>query len=221
MKILALEFSTDCRTVAVLDTGASSAANHPIAQIEATHGRSTRTCAMIESALRQAGLEREAVDTLAVGLGPGSYAGIRAAIAFASGWQLARPARLVGLSSVECLVAQLHTQGETGPILAAVDAQRGDFYLAGYELAPAGWREVEPLRLVSAGDLDRRLRAGARVVSPDIPPRFSGVRLVFPHAATLARLAASRPELPTHQNLEPIHLRPISFVKAPPPRVLG
>lgn len=175
---------------------------------------------MLEAALHKAGLARMAIDTLAVGLGPGSYAGVRAAIAFTLGWQLAHDVRLVGVSSVECLAAQLHAEGERGTILAAVDAQRGDFYTAAYELGPTGWRETEPLRLASGAELDERLRAGAKVVGPDIPPRFLGVRRVCPDAAMLARLAASRPALAAGGVLDPIYLRAVNFVKAPPTRAL-
>lgn len=220
MKILALEFSTGHRTVAALDTEAMDGAHAPAIEFEEVQGRSVRACAMVESALRKAGLAREAVDTVAVGLGPGSYAGIRTAIAFALGWRVALAVRLVGISSVECLAAGLEAKGESGSVLAAVDAQRGEFYLAGYELGPTGWREVEPLHLASAEELERRVRAGARVVGPDIPSHVRGVQRVFPDAATLARLAVGRVGLETGARLEPIHLRPARFVKAPPPRAV-
>ncbi len=220
MKILALEFSTGHRTVAALDTEALDTAHVPAIEIEEVQGRSVRACAMIESALRKAGLARESVDTVAVGLGPGSYAGIRSAIAFALGWHVARAVRLVGISSVECLAAGLGAKGESGSVLAAVDAQRGEFYLAGYELGPTGWREVEPLHLASGEELERRVRAGARVVGPDIPSGIRGVRRVYPDAGILARLAVDRVGLETGARLEPIHLRPARFVKAPPPRAV-
>lgn len=220
MKILALEFSTGHRTVAALDTEAMDNARAPAIEIEEVQGRSVRACAMVESALRKAGLARESVDTVAVGLGPGSYAGIRTAIAFALGWQMARAVRLAGISSLECLVAGLESRGTSGSLLAAVDAQRGEFYLAGYELGPTGWREVEPLHLASGEELERRVRAGARVVGPDIPSHIRGVQRVFPDAAILARLAAGRAGLERGARLEPIHLRPTRFVKAPPPRAV-
>ena len=69
---------------------------------------------MIESALRQAGLEREEIECIAVGLGPGSYTGIRAAIALAQGWQLARGVKLLGVSSAECLATQAQAELFTG-----------------------------------------------------------------------------------------------------------
>jgi tRNA threonylcarbamoyladenosine biosynthesis protein TsaB len=219
MTTLALEFSTSRRGLALLDSTGPPADATCIVEVQ-TEGRSTPVCALIDAVLRRAGLAREAIDTVAVGLGPGSYAGIRVAIAFALGWQLARDTRLVGVSSVDCLAAQLQAEGATGALQIAVDAQRGEFCLAGYALAPAGWRQTEPLRLVSGAEVETRLTAGAHIVGPDLPPRFAGVRPGFPDAAWLARLAASRPALAPGEGLEPIYLRPVSFVKAPPPRSL-
>jgi len=45
---------------------------------------------LVERALAEAKVERGQIECVAVGLGPGSYTGIRGAIALAQGWQLAR-----------------------------------------------------------------------------------------------------------------------------------
>ena len=45
---------------------------------------------MIEDVLARSQMEREQIEVLAVGLGPGSYTGIRVALSMAQGWQLAR-----------------------------------------------------------------------------------------------------------------------------------
>src|SRR5438045_667511 len=141
MKILALEFSSDRRSVAVLDGGRVRA------RAEQSGARTGGVLGLVESALREAGLEREQVDCLAVGLGPGSYTGIRAAIALAQGWQLARATRTIGVSSVECLAATVHAEKISGRVNIAIDAQRNEFYLAAYEIGAADWREAAPLRL--------------------------------------------------------------------------
>ena len=79
-----------------------------------TGGRSTNALGLVEDALRQAQLDRAQIECLAVGLGPGSYNGIRLAIALAQGWQLARPVKLLGISSAECLAAQAQAEGISG-----------------------------------------------------------------------------------------------------------
>src|SRR5436309_3367594 len=99
MKILALEFSSDLRSVAVVQGG------HVRGRAEESGARARRGVSLMEAALREARLEREQVECVAVGLGPGSYTGIRSAIALAQGWQLAREIRSIGISSVDCLAA--------------------------------------------------------------------------------------------------------------------
>ena len=74
----------------------------------ATGAGATRALAMVAAALREAGLEREQIECLAIGLGPGSYAGVRAAISLAQGWQLALGVKLLGVRSVEAVAAQAH-----------------------------------------------------------------------------------------------------------------
>lgn len=220
MKILALEFSSDRRSVAVLDSQAPNPDGLGACEVE-TDGRSTHACAMMEAVLRQAGLTRDAIDHIAVGLGPGSYTGIRVAIALAEGWRLARGVRLIGVSSVECLAAQVQAAGVVGPVLIALDAQRGEYYVAGYELSATARREIDPLRLSTSEELEARRRTAASLIGPGLAARFPEARTMFPDATTLARLAVGRPSIPADEGLEPIYLRPVSFVKAPPPRQRG
>src|SRR5690348_3157194 len=99
MKILALEFSSPQRSVAVVPSQDDKVAPRGLAEVVETGAQATHAFAMIQEALRQAQLEREQIDCLAVGLGPGSYTGIRVAIALAQGWQFARQLKLLGISS--------------------------------------------------------------------------------------------------------------------------
>src|SRR5689334_15695890 len=105
MKILALEFSSSQRSVAVTDANASGD-KRTFNEIVETGDNASRPLVMVEGAMRATGLEREQIECIAVGLGPGSYTGIRAAISLAQGWQLAAGVRLVGVSSVDAIAAQ-------------------------------------------------------------------------------------------------------------------
>src|SRR5689334_10279029 len=101
MKILAVEFASPQRSVALVDTDANTRSRFALSEVIETGTRSTHAFKMIEEALSQAQVEREQVECLAIGLGPGSYTGIRIAIAIAQGWQLARDVKLLGISSAE------------------------------------------------------------------------------------------------------------------------
>jgi len=218
MKILALEFSSSQRSVAVLE-GGPDAAPPALGEAIETGTRATNALGLVEEALRQAQLEREQVEGLAVGLGPGSYAGIRLAIALAQGWQLARPVQLLGVSSVECLAAQAQAEGVFGRVEVVIDAQRNEFYLAGYELTAEARREIEPLRLVAGAEVQARQQAGAILIGPEVTNWFPGGRALVPRAAMVGQLARGRRDFVAGENLEPIYLRETRFVKAPPPRI--
>ena len=214
--ILALEFSSPQRSVAVAHERTDGG---PLSVGEAieTGARSSNALGLVEEALRQAQIERTQVECLAIGLGPGSYNGIRLAIALAQGWQLARPVKLIGISTAECLAAQARAEGIFGQVQVVIDAQRGEFYLAGYDLSPEARRETEPLRLASLPDVQQ---AGGLIIGPEVTKWFPGSRVLYPRAATLVHLARGRTDFVAGEELKPIYLRETQFVKAPPPRIL-
>ncbi len=216
MKILALDFSSPQRSTAVLNAGGAFA--HEAA--DASPGRDMKPFALIESALRQAKLEREDIECIAVGIGSGSYAGIRVAISLAQGWQLGTGVKLLGISSVECIAAQAAADGVRGKFSVAINAQRGEFYLAGYEATEGTAKETSPLKLATMAEAQERERAGELLVGPEVMCWFPNGRIIFPHAAMLARLAARRSDFVAGEKLEPIYLRETTFVKAPPARAL-
>ena len=219
MKILALEFSSAQRSVAVLQGPPSArSAGLNLSEAVETGGPATQAFAMIALALRQANLERQQIEVVAVGLGPGSYTGIRAAIAIAQGWQLTRGVELLGLSSAECLAAQARTEGLQGPVAVAIDAQRGEFYLANYEVGSESWREVRPLRLATLVEVRQTAMAGETVIGPETLTEVPRSCILFPRAAMLARQAWQRTDFVPGERLEPIYLRAAAFVKAPPAR---
>jgi tRNA threonylcarbamoyl adenosine modification protein YeaZ len=216
MKILALEFSSHQRSVAIADGAAPRIAI--LGRAQEAGGRDTRAFAMIESALQQAQLSRSEIECVAVGLGPGSYTGIRIAISIAQGWQLGRRVKLIGISSVDCLARQAKESGSMKNVTVVVDAQRGEFYLARYSITNETVRLEKPSTIVPAQTVRDQLAAGHSVVGPDLGESFSGATELFPDAAMLARLAGERTDFLPGECLEPIYLRETTFVKAPAPR---
>ncbi len=209
MTILALEFSSARRSAALARGDGVLLAE----AADQTGGRGTDALGLIGRVLTEANLSRETVEVIAVGLGPGSYTGIRAAIAVAQGWQLARGIRLLGLGSLESLAAQAQAEKLFGRVHLVVDAQRGEFYLATWEIAGGQRRELAPWKLVPAAELAARKAAGELCAGPEQERRL------FPTAATLAALAAERADFCPGEKLEPVYLRETSFVKAPAARM--
>ncbi|MBA4147450.1 MAG: tRNA (adenosine(37)-N6)-threonylcarbamoyltransferase complex dimerization subunit type 1 TsaB [Verrucomicrobia bacterium] len=218
MKILALEFSSEQRSVAIasIENGQCTV----LGSVSETGGRSTRAVSLIERALAESKLEREEIGCIAVGIGPGSYTGIRAAIALVQGWQLATEIKVLGISSAGALASQVHEQGLRGKINIVIDAQKNEFYLAGYDLSENGFSEVMKLHLTSMAEVEGRIAADELVFGPDAG-RFAKGRVLFPAAEAIVRLACSRSDFISATELEPIYLRETNFVKAPPPRLIS
>ena len=179
--------------------------------------KSTRAFALIEDALRRARVDRSEIQCIAVGLGPGSYTGIRVAISIAQGWQLARNVKLLGVSSADVLAESARHQGLKGHGTCVIDAQRKEFYVATCDLGANPARIIETLRLETTQQVAERVARGETLFGPE--ENLRGNRVVFPDALVLARLAAGRTDFLRGEQLEPIYLRQTSFVKAPPARV--
>ncbi len=85
MIVLALEFSSPHRSVAVCELQMDRTSARLLQQVSDQGARSVKPLELVQQALSGAGVKKEAVQLLALGLGPGSYTGIRSAIALAQG----------------------------------------------------------------------------------------------------------------------------------------
>jgi len=150
------------------------------------------------------------IDLIAVGLGPGSYAGVRIAIAAALGLQLSSGARLVGIPSVAALEVSPHAY------LAIGDARRETFYFTRVVQGAC----VEGPLLATREELSERLRGASElpVFATEEVPGFPQPAIALPSAAILARLAAENRGIVAEEDLEPIYLREphITQPKSPP-----
>jgi tRNA threonylcarbamoyladenosine biosynthesis protein TsaB len=212
MMILALEFSSEQRSVALARDG------NVVSETAESGGRNTAAFGMIEKVLAEAKTGREDIDVIAVGLGPGSYTGIRAAISIAQGWQLAREIKLLGVGSVEAIAAQAQAEKIFGRVSVVVDAQRNEFYLAALEISADCVKEIEPLKIVALAEIKLRADANEILTGPEAAKWFPNGRPIFPRAAMLAKLAAGRSDFTPGEKLEPVYLRETNFVKSPPRR---
>jgi tRNA threonylcarbamoyladenosine biosynthesis protein TsaB len=218
MTILALEFSTERRSVAVVD--AAEAARPQVRASAQSSDRAVGGLRLVEQALAEAGVSLADIGAVAVGLGPGSYTGIRVALAMAQGWQLARGVETRGVYSATCVAHQAAARGGRGRVAVVSDAQRGEFHLGLWRVAEDGAvTELEPLRIVSRAEVLAAREAGAQLAGCGLPAEFAPVLDLAPDAAMAGVLAATVAPLPVEQ-LEPVYLRVANFVKAPPPRVI-
>lgn len=108
------------------------------------------------------------IEALAVGLGPGSFTGLRVGLAAAKAIAWARKLPIAGASSLQAIAF-----GEPGLVYAATEARKGELFVQPFrDGSPQG-----PVQVVLARDL--RLPEGARLVQK--PPTAAAVaRLCIP-----------------------------------------
>ena len=92
--ILALESSADRASAAVLRTGMQGIQHLH----EARHGHAALISELARAALAEAGVEPDEITHVAAGRGPGSFTGLRVALAAAKGFSLATGASGTGVS---------------------------------------------------------------------------------------------------------------------------
>jgi len=207
MKILALEFSSSQRAVVVSD-GAN-----PIARV-VTDNLKTSPLLLIDKVLEKGRTDRTEINVIALGIGPGSYTGIRSAIAVAQGWQLAKSVNLNPISSAEVLAATARAQGQRGETHLIIDAQRHEHYHTIWNLTETEQTEMKPLSIIGVVEAFELESFG-----PD-QPGMHYCKPLYPCAVQLAKLATGRNSYVPGFTIEPIYLRQTEFVKAPPLRKL-
>jgi len=117
-------------------------------------------------------LDLAGVERIVVGTGPGSFAGIRSALAFAQGYALGAKCEVLGLPSACALAAQTFTSSALGSLfplasslrLAVVgDARQGKAWVALFD----GYRLEKDVFQVNVEDLAGAVPAGYLVTTPD------------------------------------------------------
>lgn len=219
MKILAIDSSTLTGSAAVLDGGVVLAES--ACRVRATH--SEQLLPLVREVLSRAELTLDAVDRLAVGVGPGSFTGVRIGVATVKGIVFGTRAELVGVSSLEAMAALAREherpEGDGVVTIAAIDAIRGELYLQAFRdrdrpvnepvcLPPGeieGWvaRVAGEAPLVLVGEAASKIPETTRARAVTI---LGGGDHALPHArgvfAAAKDKAAAPPELVT-----PIYVR--------------
>ena len=136
---------------------------------------------------------------IVVGIGPGSYAGVRIAIATALGLRSSTGAKLAGVPSICALDVEAIDYCVIG------DARRQSFFFARI----ASSRLLEGPILESEAELQARLQQGVLpIFASESLPQFSQVKPAYPSAARLAKIAVGPGgEIGAVDSLEPIYLR--------------
>jgi tRNA threonylcarbamoyladenosine biosynthesis protein TsaB len=188
MLILAFDTATDVATSALVSDG------------EVLGERTSRAVTVLEDVdalLRQAGAHTRELEGIAVGIGPGSFTGVRIGLATARGLALALGVPVAGVSTLDALAA-----GAPGA-LPVIDARRGEVFVLLEEprvLTPDQLELTSGTVCVGSGAVRYRsvLEAAGAQIPPDQDDRH------VPRARFHAALAG---EFGPAEAVEPMYLR--------------
>jgi tRNA threonylcarbamoyladenosine biosynthesis protein TsaB len=200
MKTLALEMSTARGSIALREDGATLFDS----EFAADRKHSGAFFENVQLCVERFGRPEQII----VGLGPGSYAGVRIAISTALGLGAAARAKLVGIPSICAL------EVDDADYCVIGDARRQSFFFARVE----NGQLLEGPILHSVAELKAKIeKLTLPIYASEQSPQFPIATLAYPSAARLAEVARLHVR-DIDEALEPIYLREphITVAKATP-----
>ncbi|MGB6324897.1 MAG: tRNA (adenosine(37)-N6)-threonylcarbamoyltransferase complex dimerization subunit type 1 TsaB, partial [Methylocella sp.] len=155
MKILAIDTALPAISACVLDDGADSP--EAIETIAMERGHAEALLPLIDRVMARVAGGFASLDRVAVTVGPGSFTGLRVGIAAARAIGIACKIPVTGVSTLAALAAPLILEQKPGLVAAAIDARRGNVFLAAF--GPDGRAVLAP-RIAPAREAVRSLGAG-------------------------------------------------------------
>jgi len=208
--LLAFDTATPLVTVALHD--GSDVVVELTSERPMKHGE--QLAPLISQALEQAGIVRQDLTAVAVGVGPGPFTGLRVGLVTARTLAFVLEVPVYGVCSLDVLAAEAAAALGTD-FVVATDARRKEVYLASYD--------------ASGARLDGPVVEKPAVVATDLPVVGEGGTLypdAFPHATGPARPSAGwlaravAEELAEIVDPEPLYLRrPDAETPRPPKKV--
>ena len=240
--IVGIDTSTKSTSVAVMVPGGREVERRddPLPNEQPRHAEVLQP--LIERALEQAAMTWDDVTRICVGVGPGGFTGLRLGVSTARALAQGHDVEVVGVSSLEALARgvemaspkELDLPGHpevAGPVLAVIDARRGEVYAAIYrhhrttmepgvfppsDLAErvAARREWGRSPMLGVGDGAVRFRAELERAGVAVPSDGSQAHRVS--ALMICRLGRAREPVDRDALLPDYHREPDAVPPQPP-----
>lgn len=191
MRVLALDTALAACSAALLDDRRVLARRFEML----AHGHAERIVPMVQEVMAEAALDWQAVDLVAVTVGPGSFTGVRVGLAAARGVALAAGRPLAGVTTPAAIAWGVPTARRARrDLVVALDARRGQLYVQAFdatlgELGPPALADrlalVAPRRATLVVGDGADAFAAFDDVEVDAAPRL-------PDARDVARVALAR-----------------------------
>lgn len=153
MIVLGIETSTPQTSVALANE------QGVIAEVTVAAGRTHHETVLpaLEQMTKWTGTELDSVAGIAVGIGPGLFTGIRVGVEIAKSLAQSLSVPIIGIPSLDILAFDVRHARR--PIVAAIDARRGEVFACLYDPVPAGVARRGEFMVASPGRLAAELQA--------------------------------------------------------------
>jgi tRNA threonylcarbamoyladenosine biosynthesis protein TsaB len=196
MNILALDTSTAWLSVAI---GAElDSAPWLLRERIAEGSASGEILPMISAALNEVGIKLNDLNGIAVGIGPGSFTGVRIACGVAQGLALGANLLVAGVSGLEAMAEEARVKFGAKRVVAALDARMKEIYAAAWEWNDASgvWNAAVPIGVAPAAKWAERFAAFGEdwMAVGDVAEVWQAMpmRAMRPSAEFIGRLAVSK-----------------------------
>jgi tRNA threonylcarbamoyl adenosine modification protein YeaZ len=131
MNLLAIDTAANLCAACVWDTAAGVERGRSVADLGKGHAEHLMTT--VAEALAAAGMTYGDLAMIAVSIGPGSFTGVRVGVSTARGLALALKLPAAGVTTLDAIAAEARSAIPGRAMLVAIEAGRGDLYLALYD----------------------------------------------------------------------------------------
>ena len=215
MRLFCLDTSTLAGSIAILEDECVRA------EVNINLGRkhTERLLPGMDWLFQELAIEPREIEAVSVGIGPGSFTGLRVGLATAKGLALSLSVPIVGVSSLEALAWQVRFY--PGKILALLDARKGQVFAGFFQGGDEFKLESEPMA-IDPSELVEKIKTKTLVVGeglaayPEILEKVknkvsvAGFEYDYPRASIVGRLGLirlQRGESDSPETLAPVYLR--------------
>jgi tRNA threonylcarbamoyl adenosine modification protein YeaZ len=207
MNILSIEQSTSLCSMALMKDCRLAAGR----EWEDAWSRNQHFFSLLPGLFQEASVTPAEVDIFAVGLGPGSFSGLRCALAAMNGLSLPDKKRVFGISSAEILAWQVMRETGHNSVMVLGDARRSYIWYSCYEMRSEMPFVKCAVALATPDQLPAIMQSCECISTPDWDRIGETLKQIVPHGIRLTlgelvfrKIGMTLPSEP----LAPIYLHP-------------
>lgn len=176
-RVLALDTATRHQALALVDD--EDVLEHIQRRVRFNHGSSLLD--NVSGLLQAHGLALADIDLISVGVGPGSFTGLRVGMALAKSFARSHDIPIVGMSSLAALAYPFAQTYRRGIVCPMWDARRGEVYAGVYRRVGTGLETIVDDQTFAPGEIADQLRTISETDAPvvvvgDAPQKYDELR---------------------------------------------